>query len=284
MDQAERLRNLMHGTARRARVLAVSSGKGGAGKTNISVNLAIAFARLGKGVVIADVDIGLANADVVLGVHPRHTLRDVLAGEVGVKEALTPAAAGVQLLAGSTGMPMVSDLEEAERGFLIRSFQELEESADIIILDTGAGITRNVIHFAAAAGEVLVVTTPEPTAITDAYALIKTLSREKGFGRLRLLVNQAVDRLEAERVAQRIGLVSRRFLDLEVEGIGYVLADVHVGLAVRRKRPFLLEYPAAPASECLRRVAERLCAAPVARPSGFAERLTAMAGKSGGWN
>jgi flagellar biosynthesis protein FlhG len=277
MDQADRLRSLMKGAPGRARTIAVASGKGGVGKTSISVNLALALARLGKRVVLVDVDIGLANADVVLGIHPRWTLRHVLAGEVSVTGALTEAPGGLMLLAGSAGLPSVSDLEDTDRAFLIRSFRELEPRADVVIVDTGAGITRNVVEFAAAAAEVIVVTTPEPTAITDGYALIKTVSREKGSGRIRLVVNQAADRLEAGRVSERIRQVSRRFLDLEVENLGFVLADERVAQAVRRKRPFFLEFPNSSASACLRVLAERLLAPAAPSPAAVVNEARAQA-------
>ena len=273
MDQADRLRSLMNERSKACRVIAVGSGKGGVGKTNICLNLAIALVRLGKKVIVVDVDIGLANADVILGVRSKYNLGHVLAGEVSVREALTAAPGGIFLLAGSTGVPMVSDLDEEERLFLVESFRELEEYADILIIDTGAGITRNVVHFASSADEVIVVTTPEPTAITDGYALVKTISREKGFGRIRLVVNQANGRLEGGRVSERIRMVSRRFLDLDVENLGHVLFDQRVRMAVRRKRPFVLEYPKCPASECVRRVAERLLNDVNGQPSGFLEKL-----------
>lgn len=277
MDQAEPLRNLMDSreAGARARVIAVASGKGGVGKTSISVNLALALGLLGKKVIVVDVDIGLANADVLLGVRSRCHLGSVLAGDVAMVDALTPVGNGVLLLAGSAGLPTVSDLEEPERKLLIRSFRELEELADVVLIDTGAGISRNVVHFAAAAHEVVVVTTPEPTAITDAYAFIKTVSREKGLGRIGLLVNQTANRLEAARVSERIRLVSRRFLDLEVENLGHVDSDPRVGLAVRRKKPFVADYPKSPASLCIRALAERLLRKPGFRSSRFVERFAA---------
>ena len=276
MDQADRLRTLINGGGKSSRVIAVSSGKGGVGKTNVCLNLAIILSRLGKRVIVVDVDIGLANADVLLGVHAKVNLGHVLRGEIPVRDALIQAPGGIFLLAGSTGLPIVSDLGDEERSFLVQSFRELEQSADFLIIDTGAGITRNVVHFAAAADEVIVVTTPEPTAITDGYALIKTISREKGFGRIRLVVNQAAGELEADRVSARIRMVSRRFLDLDIENLGYILADRRVGLAVRRKRALVLEYPKSPASQCIRALAERLLEDSISRPSGFVDRLEAL--------
>jgi flagellar biosynthesis protein FlhG len=275
MDQAEKLREMMDLPARRARVLAVASGKGGVGKTNVAVNLGIALVRLGRRVILIDVDIGLANADVLLGVQPRFNLGSVLAGEVSAGDALVQCPGGLELLAGSSASSF-SDLSEGERAFLSSSFRHLEAIADFIIIDTGAGISRNVIEFCRASEEVLVVTTPEPTAITDGYALIKAIAREKGHGRLRLVVNQALDRVEAGRVSERLRTVSRRFLGLEVDNLGYVLLDERVRSAVRRRRPFVLETPRAPAAACIRGIAERIlggasCAPPAG--AGFLSRL-----------
>lgn len=278
MDQAHRLRDLIRtgGSRRDCRVIAVSSGKGGVGKTNVSLNLAIALAAHGRRVGVVDVDIGLGNADVILGIRPKYTLKHVLRGQVSVSEAVVPAPGGIFLLPGSTGLPLVSDLEEEERSFLVQSFRELEEYADILVFDTGAGITRNVIHFASSADEVLVVTTPEPHAITDGYALVKTVSREKGFGRIRIVVNQVQNQREGVSASERIRMVSRRFLDLEVEPLGNIPQDDCVRRAVRRKRPFVLEFPDSPASVAVRAIATRVLSTSVVRASTFSERLAAI--------
>jgi flagellar biosynthesis protein FlhG len=267
MDQADRLRQLMDLPGRRARAIAVASGKGGVGKTNLAVNLGICLVRLGRQVILIDVDIGLANADVLLGVEARFHLGNVLAGEVRVGDALVPCPGGLLLLPGSSAVAF-SDLGESERRFLAESFRQLEAQADVVIIDTAAGISRNVIEFCRAAGEVLVVTTPEPTAITDAYALIKAMAREKGAGRIRLIVNQALDRTEAGSVSERLRMVSRKFLGLEVENLGYVLADERVRAAVRRRKPFCLESPRSPAAACVRAIAERMLGETPAAPVG----------------
>jgi flagellar biosynthesis protein FlhG len=286
MDQAARLRTMMQtgGSRRSSRVLAISSGKGGVGKTNLSLNLAIALAGCGKRVGVVDVDIGLGNADVLLGIKSTYNLKHVLRGQISVAEAMISGPGGIFLIPGSTGLPLVSDLEEEERCFLIQSFRDLEQYADILIFDTGAGITRNVIHFASAADEVLVITTPEPHAITDGYALIKTVSREKGFGRIRLVVNQVQSRHEATAVSERLRMVSRRFLDLEVESLGSLPLDDHVRLAVRRKRPFVLEFPDCPASVGVKVLAKRLLASPATRRDSFVERFVASGSSIGSEN
>ncbi len=258
MDQAERLRSLMNSRSSRARVIAVASGKGGVGKTNLSVNLAVAMTRLGRRVVLADLDIGLSNADVLLDVHPKFNLSHVLSGEVSPLDVLVKTPSGVFLLPGSNGSVTYSDLDEAERAFLIESFRRFEQYADFLIIDTAAGISANVVRFACAADEVIIVTTPEPTAITDGYAMIKAVSRQKGCGQIRLVVNQANDHVEAGRVAERIRMVSRKFLGIEVESLGHILADDRVRAAVRRRRPFFLDAPRGPASTGVRQVCDRI--------------------------
>jgi flagellar biosynthesis protein FlhG len=274
MDQADRLRDLMSGGESRARVLAITSGKGGVGKTNVAVNLAIALVEMGKRVIVVDVDIGLANADVLLAVQPRLHLGHVLSGEVSPLDALTLTPSGVSLLAGSSGVRQMSDLEASEREFLIRGFQELEAYADFIFIDTGSGISSNVVQFSSAADEVLVVTVPEPTAITDAYAVVKAVSREKGYGRMRLVVNMCSSSGEAARVGGRIQSVARRFLGIETDCLGHVVLDEQVRLAVRRKRAVLLDAPRSPAAACFRRLAERLVGEePNARARGFFKRF-----------
>ncbi len=278
MDQAENLRNLVKGTVSRARFLSVTSGKGGVGKTNFAVNLAVLLNEFGKKVILVDVDIALANADILLSVQPRFNLGHVLAGEVSVLEALTRTPSGILVMPGCAGVRHLSDLDSKEREFLKGSFQELEAYADFVIIDTGAGISKNVVQFAAASDEVVVVTIPEPTAITDGYAVIKAVSREKGSGRIRLIVNQSLGAADARRVSERIRMVSRRFLGIEVDDLGFVQADPRVGQAVRRKRPFVLEFPKCPASKCMRVIAERIVGGNTTPPRGLFRKVTRAVG------
>lgn len=264
-DQAEALRLLVASAKAPARVLAVTSGKGGVGKSNLSVNLAIALADRGRRVILLDLDLGLANVDVLCGVHARYTIAHVVAGERDVAEAVVPGPGGIRILPGAAGLERLANLADREREALLRSLEALQHEADILILDTGAGIGRNTVAFAASADEVLVVTTPEPTAILDAYAVVKCVAREGPGAGMRLVVNQARSRVEADKIAAGVTGTARHFLNLYVEPFGHVLSDPCVPQAVRQKRPFLLAYPACPAAACVRALARRL-----AEPDGAA--------------
>jgi len=257
LDQAEELRRMVAARGPSARIIAVTSGKGGVGKSNVAVNLAVAAGLLGKRVILIDLDLGLANADVLLNAQPRATLAHVFSGKREIVDALTPAH-GIQLLAGASGLEGFANLTAPERERLRRSFERLNRRADLIFIDTGAGISRNVIEFAAAADETLVVTTPEPTALVDAYATIKMLSLEPDAGAIRLIVNQALDRAEADRVSSGVISVADRFLKARVDRFGYVLRDEAVPRSVRGRVPFVVSEPRSAAAACLRNLAARL--------------------------
>lgn len=276
-DQAEGLRNLARSRTTDARVVAVTSGKGGVGKTNISVNLALALSQLGKKVVLIDLDLGLANADILLDVTPRYNLSNVISGRRTIEEVLIPAAGGILVVPGASGVERLANLNELERMTLLRSFETLHQIADIIIFDTGAGISRNTTSFLSAADDIIVVTMPEPTAIVDAYAVIKMLAAEPDHGDLFILMNLTSSRQEAERFANGIAVTANKLMNAYVEKLGYVLTDPRVPAAVRQRRPFLHAYPSSPASVCIRAIAKKLAYArggntPDERP-GFVRRL-----------
>ncbi len=243
---------------RTARIIAVTSGKGGVGKSNMAVNLAVRLAQRGRKVILLDADLGTANADVLCDVAPNATLAHVVAGRCTLERAMTEAPGGFRLVAGSSGLATMAALEAEERERLIQGIYGLACAAEVVIIDTGAGVGPNVLGFAACADEVLVVTTPEPTAITDAYAVIKTLARQKRSARVRVLVNMASGDSEGRQVFERIDAVCRRFLDLAPRYVGAVPHDPTVGLSVRRRRPFVLLHPHGRAAIAVDLLAQRL--------------------------
>ncbi len=279
-DQADDLRRLAKKVLPHARVIVVTSGKGGVGKTNFAVALALSLSP-GRRVVLLDADLGLANVDLLLGLAPKKNIADVIAGRCDMVDALTPAAGGLSVLAGASGVPRMADLGEAERQTLFHQLDGLQHWSDLLVIDTGAGISRNVIAFAACADDVVVVTTPEPTAMVDAYATIKMIHREEGHGRVRLVVNQVESVREGERVANGVAQTCRRFLGLSIDLLGSIPRDPHVPAAVRRQRSFLLESPGCPAAAAVRAVAASLVpdATPDPHPSQFLHKLKRLFGR-----
>ncbi len=257
-DQATRLRELAQAGRQCAYTVAVTSGKGGVGKTNIAVNLAICLAGRGLRVTLVDLDMGLANADVLMKLQTRYNLSHVISGLRTLEEITTPCQGGVRFVPGGSGFDQLANLSEFERQRLIGALHGLDNNADIVLLDCGAGISRNVITFASAADLALVVTTPEPTAMTDAYAVIKTMRRGEAPADVRLLVNQAGSRAEARQTYARLSSVAEKFLKYPVADAGYLLHDMHVQLAVRCRSPFVIRYPRCTASACMAAVAADL--------------------------
>ncbi len=258
LDQAENLRSLARSRSRvRASVIAITSGKGGVGKSNIAVNLAIKFAKAGKDVVLLDADLGLANADVLCNVDLKANLSHVIARKKELRDVLTMTPGGFRLIGGASGLARMADLSDDDRQRLVNALAELEQQTDVILIDTGAGISPNVLSFTRAADDVLVVTTPEPTAITDAYAVIKVVTRDSPGRRISLLVNQVRSAHEGRVVFDRIARVAKQFLGATVLDAGYMFADEQVPTAVRRRMPFVLTNPHCAASQCITQLAMR---------------------------
>lgn len=257
IDQATHLRSLAE-QRQRASVIAITSGKGGVGKSNIAVNLAIKMTEAGKQVVLLDADLGLANADVLCNIDLPCNLSHVIARKKDLRDVMVQGPGGFSLIGGASGLARMADLTEGDRQRLVAALDELEERFDVILIDTGAGISPNVLSFARAADHVLVVTTPEPPAITDAYAVIKVLSRDGLERRVSLLVNQARSIAEARLVHDRIAKVARQFLGVTIYDAGYVPHDEQVSQSVRKRVPFLISNPRCSASICLSQLAVRL--------------------------
>ena len=279
-DQARRTYELedtaLVTTRKAARTIAVTSGKGGVGKTNFTTNLALLLAKTGEEVIVLDADLGLANLHVVLGISPRFHLEHVMRGEKTLAEILHPAANGIRIIAGGSGIAELANLTDEQRNRFIDGLAELDSMADVILIDTGAGLSHNVLGFVLAAEEVIVITTPEPTAIADAYATIKVVARENPEAVMRLVVNMATTEAEAHATAERLRMVSKQFLNVNLELLGYIPSDASVLRAVRAQRPVSLDNPNSPVTRAISAIVERL-GFHTARPAGISGFLNRVA-------
>jgi flagellar biosynthesis protein FlhG len=255
----------------RTRIVAVTSGKGGVGKTNVVANLAAMLADLGKKVVVLDADFGLANLDVLLGLAPRFHLGHVLFGNKSLSEIIVEAPEGFRVIPASSGLQRLSELTPGQRTQLVESFADLDRSTDFFLIDTAAGISRNVTHFLFSSHEVIVVSDPEPTAIVDAYAVIKIILASDPEKDVRILINSVSEEQEARDVYRQINSVVKRFLNREVGYLGHVERDPHVPQAVRGQVLVTQRYPNAPASRCFRALARAVARqdAPACNSDGF---------------
>lgn len=245
-------------------VIAVSSGKGGVGKTNISANLALSLGKLGAKVLCVDADLGLANMDIVLGVTPMYTTADLFSGEATIDDVLIEGPNNVSLLPGASGQYDLANLSERRRMQLFAAIESLDQSFDYVIVDTGAGIGSNATSFASAAQDIFLVVTPEPTSIADAYGMLKVLSVRCKVQRVHVLVNQAKSALEADRVFERLVNLCTRFLTIQIDLIGQIPYDPAVARSVMRGHPFVLAAPQAPASRAMMSLAEKISSKPSA--------------------
>lgn len=251
--------------AKPARVIAISSGKGGVGKTSIAANLCLAMAEQGQRVLAMDADLGLANLDICFGVSPTLSLLDLFDGDANINEVLCKGADGVTLLPGCSGRYDLANLNESQRYSLFRAVDSVEDDFDALVLDTGAGIGSNAISFAAAASDVIIVANPEPTSLADAYAFIKVASEEFGIKNFQVIANMVLSAKEAEEVYQKLADLCGRFLNAGVNFLGYIPRDSAVSKAVRSGKPLLLAHPQSPASISIKRIANRILRMPQAK-------------------
>lgn len=268
---------------RLAHATAILSGKGGVGKSNIAVNLAVALSSMGRRVVLFDADLGMANADVLCGVTPDATLEDVLRGRASLKDVLVRGPGGFRLVPGSSGVAAMANLDGLQRRRVLAQLAALDQVADHLIVDMGAGISSAVTTFAAAAHRVIVLTTPEPTAITDSYGAIKSLLARGSKARIELLVNMAQSVEEGAAVQRRVERVVQQFLKASIHPGGVIPFDPALPEAVRGRRPVLLDAPWSPSAQAIARLAQRLDGRAVqtesaeiadrAVPSGFFQRV-----------
>jgi len=259
VDQATNLRKLVleNRQVKKTKTIAVTSGKGGVGKSSISVSLAIALARNNVTVTLLDADLGLANVNVILGIIPKYNLYHVIKGKKKLREIVIEVPENIKIIAGASGFHQLANLDVKQRTDFIESVAELD-SDDYMIIDTGAGVSQNVLAFVLAADEVIVVTTPEPTAITDAYGIIKSIAAQAPDKSIKLVVNRVQSVAEGKRVAQRVINIAGQFLNVKVENLGFVFDDIAVPKSVRNQKPFFVSYPKSKASVCVSIIAERI--------------------------
>jgi flagellar biosynthesis protein FlhG len=269
-DQASKLRRRaqeinrfnLKSPERGARRIAVTSGKGGVGKSNVSLNLGICFGKLRKSALLVDADVNLANIDILLGIHPKKTLLDAVLRDAFIPDILLDGPEGLRILPAGSGSIEIMGLEKVVRERLFNGLADLEKRHDVIILDTGAGISDGVLEYASGSDEAIIITTPEPTAITDAYAAIKMISSRNPAVKLYLLVNMVRSRQEAEEVARNIRLVVENYLTVTIEPLGFLPTDAHIARAVAAQTPFLTAFPRCQASLNLMMIARKLLKLP----------------------
>ena len=271
------------GSKHPVQVIAVTGGKGGIGKTNVSVNLSLALAEMGRRVVLLDADLGLANVDVLLGLKPKATLADVLEGKCDLRDVLVTGPGGVRIVPAASGAANMVSLNHQQHAGLIQAFSEIGDNIDVLIVDTAAGIGDSVVSFVRAAQEVLVVVCDEPTSITDAYALIKLLNRDYGMTRFRVLANMVGTPQEGRMVFAKLAKVTDRFLDVALQYVGAVPFDEAESKSAEKQRAVFEAFPRSKASLAIRAIAQKVDAWPLpANPRGhlefFVERLVQPTG------
>ncbi len=300
-DQAENLRALMkdktvnpgeeNGTeqdttprsARKTRIITVTSGKGGVGKTNVATNMGIAYAQMGKKVIVIDADLGMANVNVMMNLIPQYNLYHVMRKQKRMSEIILDTDYGIKLIAGASGFSKIANMGEEERNAFISELYTLSDT-DIIIIDTSAGVSKNVLGFVAAADEVVIVTTPEPTSITDAYGIIKIIATEVDNLNinLKMIVNRVNSAVEGKRVAERMIQIAGQFLNLKVEYLGFIYDDPQVSQAVLKQRPFIVVDPKSKASVCLKHIVSRIEKTDFLEAEGFGRFIRKLFARD--WN
>lgn len=287
IDQAETLRRMVKQrqieegfTVPTCKVITVTSGKGGVGKTNLTVNLAIAFSLVNKRVLILDADMGLSNINIVIGLvpPPKYNLLHAITGQKDISEILADGPCGVKVITGAVGVTRLSNMSPKKRHQFIENLSSLFDSFDLIIIDTSAGISPNVLSFILAANEVILITTPEPTAIADAYGIIKAASSKRNDINVKLVINRIINIMEGKKVADRIINIAGQFLNVKIENIGYLLDDPLVAKAVYEQQPFFLAYPKSKAADCIYHIRNKLAYIPdesvkYGSVTGFFKRL-----------
>lgn len=263
LDQASGLRNMSKNNNNDVKVIAVTGGKGGVGKTNVSLNTAIALGQQGHRVLVLDADLGLANCDVMLGLRVERNLSHVLSGECELDEILVEGPAGIKIVPATSGSQSMVELTPSEHAGLIRAFSELNTEFDILIVDTAAGISDMVLSFSRAAQDIMVVVCDEPTSITDAYALIKVLSREHGAYKFKIIANMVRSLREGQELFAKLSKVTDRFLDVSMELVATIPYDENMRKSTRKQKVIVELFPSSPAAIAFRKLASKASKWPI---------------------
>ena len=266
MDQAEQLRNIIKASSQPqrplARVITVTSGKGGVGKSNTAINLAVQFKKMGQRVIILDADFGLANIEVMVGAVPKHNLCDLIYQGKNIKDIITWGPMDVGFISGGSGIAGMSNLSIDHLSYIIKNLSELDEMADIIIVDTGAGIADAVLEFLVASGEILLVTTPEPTSITDSYSLLKALNRHPRYSRevshIKVIANKVENGQEGRSLYEKLDTVVARYLKIPITYLGMVPQDTQLAKAVMQQMPVSIQNPDSKSAQAYEILAAKL--------------------------
>lgn len=268
-DQAERLREMANQVrqqieteliqqVQRARVVAISSGKGGVGKSTLALNLALVLCTQGKKVLLLDADMGMANLDIMLGMVPKYNLFHMIQGKKNLDEIIIPGPQGMSIIPGGSGIQELANLPAGDMKRLLVELGRLDNDYDYMLLDTGAGISQNVTTFLLAADDAIIITSPEPTSLTDAYGVLKSMSRASYNGRVHLVVNRVSDDSEGILVAEKLKMVAQKYLGIDVVFLGHIINDSSVSEGIRRQQPFVEIYPRSRATRNIERIAEKL--------------------------
>jgi flagellar biosynthesis protein FlhG len=266
MDQAEQLRKLVKQQEKptpTARVITITSGKGGVGKSSTAVNLAIQLSRLGKRVIIFDADFGLANIEVMLGIRPQYNLADLMFRGKELTDIITEGPENIGFISGGSGIAELTRLTREQIIYLVQKLVQLDELADVIIVDTGAGISDSVLEFVSSSSEVLLIATPEPTSITDVYALLKSLRRKADFStsttKIRMVSNRIMSDREGQEIYDKLSVVVSKFLNIDFEYLGGIPQDKNMSQAIMQQKPAAILYPTATSTKAIITLAEKLC-------------------------
>lgn len=280
MDQASKLRQMVNTTPKleKSRVIAVTSGKGGVGKTSLSVNLAIEMSKMGKKVVIFDADFGLANVEVMLGIRPRYNLLDIFHNNMSIEDIITDGPNGIGFISSGSGVSELASMDAAGIKLLITEMSKLDRLYDVVLIDTGAGITDSVMEFVMVSPEILLVVTPEPTSITDAYSLLKVLRRKEEFNPMYKTINVVSNRVtesdEGEDIYNKMNTVSSKFLNTKLKYLGEIYQDKNASMAIIEQKPVTIAYPNSQAAKGISLIAAKLMnedAADVVAKDGIAK-------------